>query len=1089
MAIIQELSLSSGGLSVPLQKTVQPDVPNLILGIGGEGIDALRKIRKEMLAQIEPDDRSAWIPKYQSIKMLAIDADESSLRELITDGFLEQETVSLAVPHLQALLGDPGFLANHPDFSWIDHRSPLPGNSRQVGRAMLFMHLPEVYVKLRHMIRLACEGRIYRDLRIHIITGLTGATGSGTFLDLCFLIRNILREMDMESTCRLFGYFFLPDVALTKVSDESAGCMLRKNGYAALKELEYCMDLPHNGDGFTQRYPAGISAEWNKAPVDYCHLISVTDAAGRISEDGYETAMKTVSSHVSEFLKPHQLSSVAHDYAFVLPGMLANANRSHGSYHGYLTLGAAVQKAPLTEMLTYAASLLTARWGETLSRSVLPQEVTGFASHADLAYAAWTARFAQAAGAFIPYELTRKELRSVGEQPVLLHYRDQYEQMLCKITAYQNQLTNDGCSEAPIKQICRMLDDIACRPNFGPAFAAGMLHPEQGFCLIAYIDQQLQQNTKQLHDRKLSEESLSAAYEQALQQVMSSNLFAFKRCCTEYLDTLEKFYQNKLEIEICIKIEAVLQTLKKQLNWAYKERYAPLASRMTDVCETFRSNKAIMESEAFSKGFAQAKESLLPYAEMLRLAKREADAQDTDAVFAGLCDLLLHTPEALQERRKACRLISEYFCRRLEQLTGNTVEGLLTEYYQTANTGALSNAVYQNHMMPLYHKAAPALWFDNRYFTDSKGNGFLSIPTHTAAVLDAANTLSHNVHSFVRVQPSRCDGISMLRVTVGFPLFALYEMRRYQTDFLAGQGTGAHLYEGADRDWRELPGIFPQSVCDAHSPDVDQDAARKGKTLWKEALGAGMIVKDEHSHARFFLCGFSQDAVDRLTFLKEQAGHCIEMSDGEQALMLLDEYQALIQKPDFEKSRFFIRCDAVGVDDPNIKQEMLCDYFTASPVKQQYIQTQLDTLYEANGICENLFEVVSLYRQQQEFFDALFTGQFQIGKREVGYGEICQLSTPWMEYGDLPLYQAFLSFWRLDEPMREEIKAISGLRKRTESDEIGNALNTLRDRLDPRTMLQIQDKARIHGEDARVIIDFYARLKHSLAAMCHSFGI
>ena len=52
----------------------------------------------------------------------------------------------------------------------------------------------------------------------------------------------------------IFGYFFLPDVNLAgvKITDRDVRAYIPKNGYAAMQELDYCMQIETNGGKFVQ---------------------------------------------------------------------------------------------------------------------------------------------------------------------------------------------------------------------------------------------------------------------------------------------------------------------------------------------------------------------------------------------------------------------------------------------------------------------------------------------------------------------------------------------------------------------------------------------------------------------------------------------------------------------------------------------------------------------------------------------------------------------------------------------------------------------------------------------------------------------
>ena len=75
------------------------------------------------------------------------------------------------------------------------------------------------------------------DVEVYVISSLSGGTGSGSFLDVGFMARHLMRG----SVSKIYGFFLLPRVfgGLPATGRRNA------NAYAALKELDYYMGLDY----------------------------------------------------------------------------------------------------------------------------------------------------------------------------------------------------------------------------------------------------------------------------------------------------------------------------------------------------------------------------------------------------------------------------------------------------------------------------------------------------------------------------------------------------------------------------------------------------------------------------------------------------------------------------------------------------------------------------------------------------------------------------------------------------------------------------------------------------------------------------
>lgn len=108
--------------------------------------------------------------------------------------------------------------------------------------------MSELYSKLSEMIDRACaQCPAGGSLEVYILAGLGG--GSGCFVDVCYLVREVLEYQSRKST--LEGYLFLPDMFESHPYFQQAQSQLqhmRANSYAAVKEVNYLMEIPENKD-------------------------------------------------------------------------------------------------------------------------------------------------------------------------------------------------------------------------------------------------------------------------------------------------------------------------------------------------------------------------------------------------------------------------------------------------------------------------------------------------------------------------------------------------------------------------------------------------------------------------------------------------------------------------------------------------------------------------------------------------------------------------------------------------------------------------------------------------------------------------
>lgn len=85
---------------------------------------------------------------------------------------------------------------------------------------------------------------ISNDIEVNIVFSIAGGTGSGNFIDMAYLVKEIFREQAIPETSKIVGYMVLPDVydaQLTFGKDR-----LKPIGCASLVDLDYMMHFAYD---------------------------------------------------------------------------------------------------------------------------------------------------------------------------------------------------------------------------------------------------------------------------------------------------------------------------------------------------------------------------------------------------------------------------------------------------------------------------------------------------------------------------------------------------------------------------------------------------------------------------------------------------------------------------------------------------------------------------------------------------------------------------------------------------------------------------------------------------------------------------
>ncbi len=386
---IDRLSLKQHGYTgISLGKVpTMANVGNLIVSAGGAGADLLLET-KGLITQCCCDDPGGVLDKHAKpsrVAYLAFDTDRKTEDKKSSNatgsiGFDKEanEVVILSSSGLSPLL-DPTCREaqkkeNPQIFEWIDTETIPPaggdigaGGCRQAGRAMLFLNIDSITSEIDAALNQLASGNHLEGLNIFLLSGISGGTGSGTFLDLAFLLRQraekyfkVVQGATKAFPITIYGYLLAPDVnMLNAQGDPVTTNDILKNGGAALKELDY-FQKRFTGRRFTCAYNATTRVDTTNPPFNYVHLICSTGRGGAVPADKYGHCKEITAEAILNFVANAQCTNSAVSQ-FALVSHYSNITTKNAGIkslyperdHPYLACGVSSWSVPTDDILKY----------------------------------------------------------------------------------------------------------------------------------------------------------------------------------------------------------------------------------------------------------------------------------------------------------------------------------------------------------------------------------------------------------------------------------------------------------------------------------------------------------------------------------------------------------------------------------------------------------------------------------------------------------------------------------------------------------------------------------------------------------------
>ena len=989
MKVYSKLLLSAGGgiISTQQQANQVGNTATVLIGLGGTGIDCLRTIKTQVYSRLKPDDPGEVVPKYSHIRFIGVDSDNQSVLDIYNTKNKNLPLEYSEFFHISSKGIKNQDLLKLQEFEWFrqenicvtDFGRVEASGIRQISRFMM-MNKSDMFMRtVTSTINSAKSGLANATVNVHIFAGISGATGSGSFLDVCYMVRHIAEQIGGVT---IFGYFFLPDVNLSRIptGDNLTRAYVPKIAYAAMQELDYCMQIKENGGAFSQEYQGHRRIEWKEAPVDMCHLISATNVKGELIPNAYKYAMNVTAEYIMNFLIASSGDVLG------LPSQLANycakvtqANWLKEQVFNlkYCTLGAASAGIPLREINTYLASELFERFSTIGSNTPTKADVEALELSAlakgrkneSEVYDSLIMEIREGADDnYAPYTDDWRYVRNYGNSDLILNYTNQTAKKLNSVEANAKSMVSENNEKSLIGRIRAALGNIICDIDKGPIFAYKMLSASESHNLLNKIDGLIEENKNRWGQEAYQSTFRKKDYEEAKSDFENRHRRKFldndQKRFNDYEFYLRCLEQHKLMVGIYEKLDDVLTKLRKQIEDSTAGYYIRLYRVMETLINSFKENKKALESEKTIENSDGFTIPMMTISELKPSLDAEIENINIPNMLNAFMKLLLDNEKSWmdEDESKITKLVTGFFVNNVfGNFANKTITAFLRDKYGNPTDEVLTNKIFNEWMIKLTDKAEP-LFSYNEIWGEARTSklAYLSVPTISVPIQAAARKMLEQNCLWQIKETDLTDRISAIVTHCALPLCSYRGYEMYERACFASSEVGRHYYEGKAvegmrfNDWRKLPSLTPRSLVNMDMiPFQLKDIISEAEDLYVEAVDNNVF--DDQNR----ICTPDEHDISKVQELIKECDSLAEnMQDVSQLELAKEKIEELNVAPaniNMVATRYSIPNDGQK-DTTEGWDRFRRDYFVSFPVYQMEVR---DILKQIKGIKEEIEQVKS----------------------------------------------------------------------------------------------------------------------------------
>lgn len=386
---LKMLDIEQGGIFPEMKRSIIENNSFLIISYGGTGGDALEVIKDNLKRHLDP------VEMERCVRLLAIDTDASAQQEEVpmmdgngqpivtkVDRFTGREFFWLDNgPARQAV---ELYNSDRSMQSWINPKTveriradttTVDGSgasgTRQLGRVMLYPQqtVTALQTRITTLVNQITNGNANR-LRVMIVSGISGGTGSGIVVDATYLIRHFISNMpgNMAARADYLGFLLLPPTGKSNnPNDIQKG---DRNGIAALKEIDHFMTIANRGE----QYVANMQNQQivsNSNIFTNCYLIdgvftgyAVEDPRAKANEVVSDCILDMMTSQPAASKKGRTQATVdsfmsdASTYAYQMVTHQSEHKAPRSANYVYCAIGHGKTLIPIDLMKAYVAKMV-----------------------------------------------------------------------------------------------------------------------------------------------------------------------------------------------------------------------------------------------------------------------------------------------------------------------------------------------------------------------------------------------------------------------------------------------------------------------------------------------------------------------------------------------------------------------------------------------------------------------------------------------------------------------------------------------------------------------------------------------------------
>lgn len=1056
-----------GKLSTVANKSNALDAPILIVGLGGTGFDALLATKKLIYDTLNCDKTGeVFSDKPKNIEYLAIDTDRDDETKSLQGISFNKSNKELQIYTCQDVKG----IIKNPDRLPTSIRAWLntditeeqvingAGAVRQLGRLMLMQNIQVATEAIEEKIRrITGSYNNSTPLYVFLFAGICGGTGSGTFLDVPYIIRSVAHKLDNMRPVNITGVLFMPDVNCSKPGIGGVNkAAIKKNGYAALKELEYLMNAPKMGDKFVQEYglySVGMNNAAAAAPYDTCMLMSVKDKQGVVQTgNSYDYVINVAAETVLNFVASEPANDAGGN-TFAINSFLANEVNNRGTYkallgknrrpvsYSYSIAGASSAILPLDDIMSYMTYLAFKKIDKFWNRRPVDAEVVKVLEYFGL-------------------DDKNQEMMLMSNLPRVQNL-DKHTFVLIKQTP--DVITNDFKAvytrqveyinhtagimveqmNTHIQEQNNIINNLFKNLEYGPIYAQQCLYTTSDQLSVTKALDTMAQKFMSSRPTGNQIDTAARQADMALNNLMSSTPIlpgAKEKLRTAYVKALENQYQMKTTAYAYEKLAYICNAYRNSFIAKNNEIYDSIAELLGTLVELFQKYASI-KTETTVDGDASGNQtmswSLVNTPQFIDALEKRMSVDDNlnvdlDSFIRGFYQYLFDNADIWSGERKEdmVQSLNRFISQAFANILNKSMDYYL-DFYAVSQGKTLSS--YCDEIVNKLYSRANIMFPTSNSFAvpvPQPGYSFASIPNNAQQVIQCMKD-KVNRESIVK-QSGILERIFMMNFLSATPLSFYADIQDcYETyDQLSKDSPGLHLFEKNKYnsiDWKELPSPYPESEwVSGFSIEEEKRRNRIYREVFDKAVKYGFIVIDNMA-IKAYCCWGDPIPVNQILESEDlnPESEVLDMGAAKKCSRKLKE--AMADEKRLNKSHEVPELIADETLDKDGNEQVDIKFAKNMFIQMFNIRNKVKEMVENYEYCQETLKKISVDDSVAEnYVKAMYL--HLIFKKRIEYvylnrrGEVqsfVELSGRQNKYADFYLYQAYA---KLERKQKDEIE-------------------------------------------------------------------